>query len=140
MAVFSVHLALPSLFSCRLRLCTCPQGLDGEATEPMVSSLPDPQAIETDPEDEYQVAAVLASRPQQQQSGGHLAMLTQRLESVAGGKQGGSSRDAGSKEASQLVRLLHHAAQLEVRRCTGQLCKITHALLCRAIQNWPSRL
>ncbi|KAK9812313.1 hypothetical protein WJX73_001476 [Symbiochloris irregularis] len=100
------------------------QGLDGEATEPMVSSLPDPQAMETDPEEEYQVAAVLASRQlasqprhqQQQQSQGSLVMLTHRLEAVTGGRQSGSLGDEGTREASQLIRLLNHAAQLQVNR------------------------
>ena len=79
------------------------QGLDGEATEPIVSSLTDPEASRAAPEQEFQVAAVLT-----QSASRHLLMLTKRLSAVVGGK------GADPLEAAQLIRLLHYAAQLQV--------------------------
>ena len=98
------------------------QGLDGEATEPIISSLADPQASQAAPEEEYKVAAALTSgqvyNEQQQHKenvSGRLAMLIRRLEAVAGASA--ERGDAG--EATQLIRLLHHAAQLQVNCAAG---------------------
>ena len=41
------------------------QGLDGDATEPMVESLPDPMRDSADPEEEFQVAAAFLEPPVQ---------------------------------------------------------------------------
>lgn len=90
-----------------IRRLRAPQGLDGEATEPIVSSLADPQASQADPEEEFQVAAALASR-QGPGGTGHLSMLVTSLADVLG------RRGADSADALQLIRLLHHAVQLQV--------------------------
>lgn len=97
------------------------QGLDGEATEPIISSLDDPQASHAAPEEEYRVAMALTAH-------GHLGMLTQRLQAVI------SSQAAGRAEVGQLIRLLHHAVQLQViggglgcpQQLAFNLCKPCH--------------
>ena len=97
------------------------QGLDGEATEPIISTLADPQASQAAPEEEYRVAAALSSeqahgeQQHKERVPGRLAMLIMRLEAVTGATA--ERGDAG--EATQLIRLLHHAAQLQVGCARG---------------------
>eukprot|EP00951_Prasinocladus_malaysianus_P010746 scaffold79182_cov51-Prasinocladus_malaysianus.AAC.11 len=56
------------------------QGLDGEATEPMVSELEEVVGVETNPQEEYAVASVLAEGIEGGICG--LALLTQHLASL----------------------------------------------------------
>ncbi|KAK9817780.1 hypothetical protein WJX72_002069 [[Myrmecia] bisecta] len=81
------------------------QGLDGEATEPMISQLQEPNAQALDPETDFAVADVLAS-PQLDA----LPLLLQQLFRKSHGP-------ATSQTA--LLRLLHQATHLQV--CRQQL-------------------
>lgn len=85
------------------------QGLDGEATEPIVSTLDDPDASTAAPEEEFRVAAALAH---EHCGAPTLQMLTNRLSLPAGATR------ADATETSQLLRILHHAAQLQA--CTSE--------------------
>ena len=54
------------------------QGLDGDATEPIVDSLPDPGEESADPEEEFQVAAALLDT-----TGSQVSLAGSSLEAVA---------------------------------------------------------
>ncbi len=79
----------------------CGQGLDGEATEPMVNELKEQERAEAGSEEEYAVARAVLE-------GNFLSQLLDRLQTCEA--EGFQER----AEWTLLLRLLHQAVHLEV--------------------------
>ena len=94
------------------------QGLDGEATEPMVNELKEQEATEAGSEEEFAVARALLD-------GSFLPQLLQRLQAceTVGYQE--------SAESTLLLRLLHQAVHLDVSLTCPLLGTMARACTCK---------
>ena len=81
-------------------------GLDGEATEEKIDSLPDPETVQEDPEVEYALAGALGEAG--------LRLLLQRLDAAM--DQGALHEDVDVKLVSLLLKLLQYAVKIRANR------------------------